>query len=408
MMEVSVPKLRTDIEIVPTQYRGDRAVLVKDSLGIIKNPVLLRGEILEFLSLIDGKKNIQDIQLELIRRKRGLLVSSDEVRRLVTELDSAFLLESAHYRQEKDKIISEYSRLDVREAFLSGRSYPDSEEEIRAYIESLLALEKDVPSDIKGKNIAALVAPHIDLEVGKKVYAKAYEVLGETSPERIVLLGTGHNIQECFLSLTEKDFETPLGDVRTDKEFVRELKKAGNDVISPSDIAHRSEHSLEFQLLFLQYLFGSEFLLIPILCGSFHHVLNSCSRPSEIPGMSDFLNALRHYIEEDVSDTLIVAGVDFSHIGPKFGHSQQASYLLTEAKNHDSLMIEAFCKGDVVEFWSETKRVQNRYNVCGFPAMACLLEILPGAKGHLLAYDFWEEEPTQSAVSFAAIAIQKT
>jgi hypothetical protein len=37
--------------------------------------------------------------------------------------------------------------------------------------------------------------------------------------------------------------------------------------------------------------------------------------------------------------------------------------------------------------------------------LATLLEILPGAKGLCLDYEFWKEEPTQSAVSFAAIVL---
>jgi hypothetical protein len=42
--------------------------------------------------------------------------------------------------------------------------------------------------------------------------------------------------------------------------------------------------------------------------------------------------------------------------------------------------------------------------VCGFSTLAILLELLAERKGYILGYDFWKEEPTQSAVSFAAVA----
>ena len=67
-------------------------------------------------------------------------------------------------------------------------------------------------------------------------------------------------------------------------------------------------------------------------------------------------------------------------------------------------LIEAACRGDVEAFWAESRRVGDKYNVCGFSALACLLEALPEVQGRLLGYEFSQEEPTQSAVSYAAIA----
>lgn len=123
--------------------------------------------------------------------------------------------------------------------------------------------------------------------------------------------------------------------------------------------------------------------------------------------MQLFLKELKLCFEELESGCLIVAGVNFSHIGLKFGHSQPASYILSGAKNHDRLLIDAICKGDIRKFWSEVKKVNNKYNLCGPSALAFLLEIQSGGKGYLLDYDFWQEESAQSAVSFAAAAAVK-
>ena len=100
-----------------------------------------------------------------------------------------------------------------------------------------------------------------------------------------------------------------------------------------------------------------------------------------------------------------MAGVDLSHIGYKFGHGQPASVLIEQAKAHDQRLLEALSKGDVQGFWEESRRVEDRYHVCGLSALACLLELTEPAEGHILGYDFWQEEPTQSAVSFAAAVI---
>lgn len=406
-MEEQIPKLREDIEIIPTFHKKQRAIIVRDSLGLIKEPLLLYGEVLSFIALIDGKRNIRDIQLDLIRERNGVFVTSEEVEKILSELDSIFLLDSERYRQEKKRIISSYSLLKLRTAFHAGRSYPKEPEKLRALLDSFFSNEEELRLPEKGKEVAALIAPHIDLEIAKKVYAKAYQTIKNSNPERVILLGTGHNIYGSFLSLTEKEFETPFGRVRTDKDWVRKLRRAGGKMVADDDLAHQSEHSLEFQLIFLQHLFESEFFLIPILCGAFDKILEKVSRPREVPEIKKFLEELQICFEELDSGSLIVAGVDFSHIGPKFGHNQKASSMLLEAKNHDKLLIDSICNGDIEGFWSELKRVHNTYNVCGLSPLACLLEIQPGAKGSLLAYDFWQEDSTQSAVSFAAVAIER-
>jgi AmmeMemoRadiSam system protein B len=401
---MDIPRLRTDIDVIPTRYEGESALLIKDSLGLIKEPIILRGVALQVISLIDGRREVQDIQLELMRLRGGVFVSKADVEAMLNELDAAFLIDSARYRSERGRIAEEYAHLEVREAFLAGKSYPGEPERLRDYLQGILETEKKPAEGLERGEVIALVAPHIDLNVGKNIYAKAYKTLTASPPRRVLLLGTGHSIQEHFFSLTEKDFATPLGRVKTDREWIKRLKEADSQVVSPHDFDHRSEHSLEFQLLFLQYLFGLEFFLLPVLCGSFQGVLPDVSRPSEIQGMSDFLSVLKQYAEEKSSGTLIVAGVDFSHIGPKFGHLHTASSLLLEAKEHDRLLLEAICQGDLETFWSEVQKGDNRYNVCGFSALAVLMELLSSKKGHLLGYDFWMEEATQSAVSFASLA----
>ena len=402
-----IPRLRRDVELYPTHYQGTSAIIAKDSLGLIQNPILLQGDIVGFISLIDGRRNMKDLQLEFMRMKRGILVSSEEIKSFILELDSAFLLDSDRYHQERDRIISEYSLLEVRTAFHAGRSYPAEPGKLRSYLESILNIDKANSLPLRGQKVIALISPHIDMEAGKKVYARAYQAVRHSNPQRIILLGTGHSLQEAFLSLTEKDYQTPLGRVKTDKVCVKSLKEAGLGVIASSDIAHRSEHSLEFQLVFLQHLFGSNFSCVPLLCGSFRKMLEHVSRPSEIPGMENVLESLRHAVADCASETLLVAGVDFSHIGPKFGHREHARSMLLETRNHDKLLIDAICKGNVVDFWTKSRKARDKYNVCGFSALACLLEVIGDVRGYLLDYEVWEEEPTQSAVSFAAIAFKE-
>lgn len=71
----SVPKLREDLEMIPLFHQNQRAVLIRDILGLIRHPVIIQGDALHLLKLIDGKRTAAEIQLELVRMKRGILVS---------------------------------------------------------------------------------------------------------------------------------------------------------------------------------------------------------------------------------------------------------------------------------------------------------------------------------------------
>jgi hypothetical protein len=283
--ESSIPKMRTDLELIPTSFQGQKALLVRDSLGLIRHPVILQGEALSLVALIDGKRSLREIQVELVRRRRGELVDVESIEKFIRELDAAYLLQSNHYAQEKGRVLAEYDSLEVREPAHAGVSYPSAASDLGPYLDSILKAaegEKSVPPK---DNIRGLVAPHIDLETGRRVYGRAYGAIRRLRPGRIFLLGTGHALDDGIYSLTEKDFDTPLGRVKTDRKAVRELKKAGAPVISPSDISHRREHSLEFQVILLQRLFGSSFSLVPILCGSFAPELERVSQPSQIAGV---------------------------------------------------------------------------------------------------------------------------
>lgn len=399
-----IPRLRQDIEVIPTVYQGSAAYVIKDGLGLIPEPVIVQGSGLELMRFMDGKRNIQDIQLEFMRAHNNVYFSQEEITKYVSALDAAMILDSPRYQESKARIVAEYNQLDIREAHLAGKAYPTESKELNSLLASILQQAEPLPDTIIPDSIKALVAPHIDIELGRKVYANAYSAISRLTPRRIVVLGTGHNLRDGFFALTSKDFLTPLGRVSTHKEWIQSLYTAGGDAVCADDMAHRSEHSLEFQLLFLQHLFGSDFSLVPVLCGSFHQILMALHRPSENPGIKDFLQQLRNCVADDPS-TLIVAGVDFSHVGPKFGHSQYASVLLPETRQHDNRLMQAICQGDLTGFWGEVQQVEDKYNVCGLSAIACLMELCPDMIGHVLGYDVWEEQPTRSAVSFGAISL---
>jgi predicted class III extradiol MEMO1 family dioxygenase len=119
----------------------------------------------------------------------------------------------------------------------------------------------------------------------------------------------------------------------------------------------------------LQHLFGSDrFTIIPVLCGSILACLPEYQRSTYREKASPFLKKLKSLIDKD---TLVLAGVDFSHIGLKFGHDRPADYIENQAMTHDRNLLKCLSHMDTDQFWQESIDIQDGFNVCGFPALAC-------------------------------------
>jgi AmmeMemoRadiSam system protein B len=402
-MDDMKPMVRRDLQYIPVQQGGQPLILVRDPLGLVPERRAVAVPLYQFMTLLDGTMTIRDLQMMLMRQQGGALVGADEVKKILGHLDDSFFLDSLRFKQARDKIVKEFCLKKVRPPSHSGQAYPDNPDELRKRIERVMA---GVPSAaLTEGNLRAIVSPHIDISLGERIYGSAYQTLRNADPSTVVILGVGHSMGRDMFSLTEKDYETPFGHVSTDLDLVRELRQAGGAAVSDDDFAHRSEHSIEFQVVFLQHLLTRKgFRIVPILCGSAQGCLAEYSRLAYREATGPFLKRLREVLTTGAGEVLLLAGVDLCHVGPKFGHEMPAAYLESQAKNHDRTLLEHLARLDADGFWETSRSVNDRYNVCGFSALACLLEVLPPCRGVVLNYDMWHESQTQSAVSFAAAA----
>ena len=402
----ATPRMRTDLDFLPIVHEHEQFILIRDPLGLVEEGKAVPLPLYDIMVHLNGRNTIRDIQMVLMKQKGGILVGSDEVARLLETLDASYLLDTERYRRACENIIAQFSAKTVRPCFHCGRSYPAGASELRTRLDEIMGT--DPVEMMSEEKMTALIAPHIDLSAGSRIYAKAYRRLRKRFPSRVVILGVGHQMVKDLYSLTRKDFETPFGLVKNDIEGFESLRDAAKSILTENDFDHRAEHSIEFQILFLQYLFkDNPFTIIPILCGPLEAFGESFTRSDFLDIAGPFLKTLRDMINDRGRDTLLLAGVDFSHIGPKFGHQMPAFHLESQAESHDKNLLQAICQVNGDAFWEESQRVGNQFNVCGFSALACLMETLPPSEGQLLGYQIWHEEATRSAVSFAAVAFTK-
>ena len=197
------------------------------------------------------------------------------------------------------------------------------------------AAETAVPVNSRHR-LAAVMCPHIDLRAGGDTYPPAFRALAAAAAddppvELYVILGVAHNggtePGKSFAIATDKHYATPLGQAPTDRRLIEEWsRRAGRDVTERQWL-HRTEHSVEFPLLFLQYIQAQaelpRYAVVPVLLGGVDHYLQAGEDPLQAPEVAAELAALRTSVRASGKRALYLLSVDLAHVGPKFGHPER-------------------------------------------------------------------------------------
>ena len=263
-----------------------------------------------------------------------------------------------------------------------------------------------------------MLSPHIDLHRGGTAFAWAYKrVVEESDADLFVIFGTAHNPMRNLFSVTRKHFHTPLGMIETDRGFVSQLVAAvaaarGAELnLLADELAHRREHSIEFQVVFLQYLLGNRrpFKIVPVLTGSFHEFVAQKTSPADSPQVSAFVTAMRQTAVRDKGRICYISGGDLAHIGQRFGDREflSAERLKDQAAN-DRQLLDAACRCDPEAFFSHVAGQDDRHRICGLSPTYTMLEVMRPTRGEMLRYDQAVELDGTSCVSFASLAFYDT
>ena len=408
------------VEAFPMEQQDQTLICLRDPSGLAPEPIMLGMGAYFLVTLFDGTNSILDLQAAFSHRF-GEVIPSEKVRELVAALDRAHFLDSPAFADRQRDAREEFRHKPARAAALAGLCYETEPSRLRAEIESFFerpnapgrdALAASAPS-AAAEGLAGLIAPHIDPRRGAAAYAWAYnELRRHQRPELIVILGTSHyGAGPELFSATGKDYLTPLGAVPTDRGFVERLAARyagarGGDLFA-DEMLHRSEHSIEFQALFLAWALGVDgYQVAPILVSSFHHMVREGERPTRNARVARFLDALREELAAERRRVLILAGVDFAHVGRKFGDSFGVDDSVTErVRREDLALIETIKVGDPGGFFADIAREGDQRKICGLAPMYTQLELLSGRPARLLHYDIALEPQTDSLVSFASLAI---
>ena len=408
-MLIEYPKLRP-IEIFPVEAEGRQLLCLRDAFQYVPEPIFVPREVLPILQYFDGQHSILDIQTDYAR-KTGEILFSNVITTIAEELDAHLMMDSEKFREFKRELEKEVSEQKTRPAAHAGNAYPTDADELKSQLMDYFQPPEGpglpaAPSK-SGNSLVGAIAPHIDLRRGGSCFAHAYkEIVERSNAEIFVILGVKHTGENGMYTATCKDFETPLGMVKTDTEFIDLLQQRYNADLLEDEFFHWNEHSIEFQAVFLQTLFGESrpFQIVPIICNSFDSLLMNREHPRDAPSVQSFIEALKRAIEARGTSACILASVDLSHIGGRFGDSFPLDApALQRIRESDLEMLGAAECMDSQAFLESIQRTKNRQRVDGVCPIYTLLETLNPTSGKLLRYEQGLEPEVNSVVTFASM-----
>ena len=404
-MSHQLPRLRLSLDLMPSPDPQQPGLLIRDPYGFSETMLLIPPQLVASLACFDGVQTTLDLRESLVRATGEIQVGQLE-QHLVEVLSNAGFLENEAFEELRQTRIREFADAPKREASHAGTAYPNDPEQARAQLGEFMNGAQPAESD---GNLIGVASPHVSPFGGWESYRDAYSVLSPEYQDRtFVILGTSHYGEPDRFGLTRKPFSTPLGEAITDLNLVNHLAENAPNSIRMEDYCHAVEHSIEFQVLFLQHVYGPNIRILPILCGSFGRSIYEGGMPEENKDVERFFGTLGELVAREGDRLFWVLGIDMAHMGRRYGDeltAQADSGEMLAVAGRDRARIERLTEGDSKGFWSLVQERQDDLKWCGSAPIYTFLKAVPQARGTLRRYQQWNIDP-QSVVSFAALTFR--
>jgi AmmeMemoRadiSam system protein B len=209
----------------------------------------------------------------------------------------------------------------IRQSVIAGSWYPGRERALLGVVDQYLANVE--PQPLAG-DLVGLISPHAGYAYSGQTAAFAYHLLGGRHVDLVVVIGPSHRAwMGDWATNEETAYETPLGRVAVDQEFLGEL----SELVSLRRVKGDREHSLEIQLPFLQRQLG-DFWLVPIMM--------STDNPALARELATGLVQVIRRRAQDGLRCLLVASSDLHH-----------SHDYAEVVENDQRVVDALASYDL-------------------------------------------------------------
>jgi AmmeMemoRadiSam system protein B len=388
---------------MPSPVADRPGLLIRDPYRYSDLTLIIPPVLVQCLQCFDGEQTELDVKT-LLARITGEVEVSDLAAHLIDTLNSSGFLENEAFERVKEAREREFAAAPKREPVHVGSAYPEELDPLRATMDRYMG---ERPGADQSDGLVGIAAPHVSPEGGWQSYRAAYGMMAPQYRDRtFVVLGTSHYGEPERFGLTRKTFVTPLGESAVDVRMVDWLEQKAAPAILMEDYCHAVEHSIEFQVLFLQHLYGPDIRILPVLCGPYARSIYAGGKPEEDEDVRRFLDALGELAARDAGRLFWVLGIDMAHMGRRYGdpftaRADQGAMLETTAR--DRGRIDRVSDGDADGFWNLVQENRDDLKWCGSSPLYTFLKAVPQARGNLLRYEQWNIDE-QSVVSFGGMA----
>jgi len=258
----------------------------------------------------------------------------------------------------------------VRTAAVAGTWYPADREQLETLLDRLLGAVPAAADAPPADRIRAIISPHAGYRYSGATAAAGYARLAGRQVDRVIVIGPAHHYDFAGISLPAVDaYETPLGRIPLDTQAIEDLRQS--PLVKSVAAAHTREHSIEMQLPFLQQVLQPGWQLVPVLVG-------------RLAG-EDYRHAAALLTPLADATTLLVVSSDFTHYGRRFGFQPfpPDARVRERIEQLDMGMYAHIAARDAAGL--VRLRETSGQTVCGYRAIAVLLEMLPASATSYLA-----------------------
>ena len=390
---------------MPSPVEQNPGLLIRDSFRYSDSILIIPPPLVPCLACFDGQQTQLDLRAKLVEIL-GQLQVGDLEDQLIGVLTRSGFLEEETFHAMKAEREREFAESTVRPPTHAGSAYPAEPAELG---KTMLEWMGPEAPPANGDAPIGIAAPHVSPGGGYESYRAAYRLLGPRCKDRtFVILGTSHYGAPDRFGLTRKPYVTPWGASRTNVSLVDELARQAPGAVAMEDYCHSVEHSIEFQVLFLQSIFGPDVSVLPILCGSYAQSIYRGGKPESNDRVKRFLGTLGEIAAREGDRLLWVLGIDMAHMGRRYGDDFEAranENEMLEVGGRDRQRMERIAAGDAAGFWDLVQENHDDLKWCGSSPVYTFLKAVPNARGSIEKYEQWNIDP-HSVVSFAGMSFR--
>jgi|LSQX01.2.fsa_nt_gb AmmeMemoRadiSam system protein B len=219
----------------------------------------------------------------------------------------------------------------IRQPAVDNYFYPGTKTKLLETLENLTNQQSTKEA------VVSVICPHAGYIFSGATAGMVYSNI--IIPETVILLGPNHQgYGEPFGVSSSEYWRTPLGEIKIDTDIAKDLVSESR-YLEFDDISHKSEHSLEVQIPFIQF-FNPQTEIVPISLSGY------IDNPAWVEIGESIAKVIQKY--NPIKNVLIIASTDMNHYESQENTEEKDKYAIETILSLDeNLLIERIAEKNI-------------------------------------------------------------